>query len=429
MDQQTYAFAPRTRPSLVTGHVPALDGLRGVAILLVLACHGPGWESTSSVRAATAFARSGGWIGVDVFFALSGYLITGILADARGSARYFRDFYIRRALRIWPLYYLLLAAVLVMAPALAGRPILGAALTPGQQALYWLGLPNWLPMLTTGSTVPGGDLCVAWSLAVEEQFYLIWPAVVAVLDRRTAVRLASAIAVFSVGARAAVAATSTPAAAYMLTPCKLDGLALGSIMALVQRGPGGIGFVRRLGRGTAIAGAILGAAAVIWAWSTVGSLAPTASPAHVVISSAAAMAGAGTISLCVAAPGGLLARGLSLSPLRWLGRYSYGLYLLHLPAYHAALYFAGEAKMPGWANVALYAMAGPAAAWVTWHLVERRALSLRPCPSRAAAREARSATTAFSVRWFSLPAHRSTWNHSHIVQATSGRENEVGHSF
>jgi peptidoglycan/LPS O-acetylase OafA/YrhL len=104
----------------VRGHIPALDGVRGLAILLVLAVHirvSPGdlWFDQ-----AFDFVRSGGGIGVDLFFVLSGFLISGILLDSRGGPGYFRAFYFRRVLRIFPLYYLTLAVLFLVLPHLDG---------------------------------------------------------------------------------------------------------------------------------------------------------------------------------------------------------------------------------------------------------------------------------------------------------------------
>jgi len=162
-----------------------LDGLRGVAILLVLFLHfiiGQGvpapsvlvdWWFIGIVRA--------GWMGVDLFFVLSGFLITGILLDTKGSRHYFRQFYTRRVLRIFPLYYGSLVLFLILLPTLF----------PDDQVLhdlhadavwFWTYLYN-VKVAAAGFT-PSSALGHFWSLAVEEQFYLIWPIVVLCLGRR-----------------------------------------------------------------------------------------------------------------------------------------------------------------------------------------------------------------------------------------------------
>src|SRR6476620_6207780 len=105
------------------GHLPALDGLRGIAILLVMLLHfapyAPGLQSPTVLLDRLYLGLAGiGWMGVDLFFVLSGYLITGILYDTKGSKHYFRQFYARRFLRIFPLYYTALAIFLLVFPAL-----------------------------------------------------------------------------------------------------------------------------------------------------------------------------------------------------------------------------------------------------------------------------------------------------------------------
>jgi len=173
--------------ALERGHILALDGLRGVAILLVIACHfvsnlhivgdGPAWIIVALAQA--------GWTGVDLFFVLSGFLITGILVDARGSNTYFRAFYARRALRILPAYYGFLFAIFVLLPLLN----LGAGdnymLARQHQGWYWLHLTNL--MIAIGEIPGRGPYpnTLFWSLAVEEQFYFIWPAIVALCSTRT----------------------------------------------------------------------------------------------------------------------------------------------------------------------------------------------------------------------------------------------------
>ncbi|HLL88149.1 MAG TPA: acyltransferase, partial [Tepidisphaeraceae bacterium] len=169
-------------------HYPALDGLRGLAILLVMVSHyvappaGGGRWGLVFRRAADA-----GWVGVDLFFALSGFLITGILLDAKGKPGFFRNFFARRTLRVFPLYYGVLFVVCVLLPAL-GLLKLGVPLS---QRWLWLYATNLFPLLRSadgaGFFFPNSwDLQFGhfWSLAVEEHFYLAWPLVVYALGRR-----------------------------------------------------------------------------------------------------------------------------------------------------------------------------------------------------------------------------------------------------
>ena len=126
------------------GHLPALDGMRGVAILLVLICHSVlygGIDARTFFDHAFVRLALSGWVGVDLFFVLSGFLITGILCDTQGGAHYFRNFYARRVLRIFPLYYGFLALLFLGIPVLveAGLPFR----VPSQEGIwYWTYLVN-----------------------------------------------------------------------------------------------------------------------------------------------------------------------------------------------------------------------------------------------------------------------------------------------
>ncbi len=162
------------------GTIPALEGVRGVAILAVLA-HQLLIDGYAGGRALEILRMpfQTGWAGVQLFFVLSGFLITGILLDTRRAENFWSSFYARRALRIFPVYYLLLAVTYAIAPH-------------RHQVFYWLYLAN-LRQLAAGPAVESLGHC--WSLSVEEQFYLVWPFAVRLLDERGLVRLCAAIVV------------------------------------------------------------------------------------------------------------------------------------------------------------------------------------------------------------------------------------------
>ena len=164
-------------------HIPALDGLRGVAILMVLWFHyyGPIYKFCASpFDRFIVLTINTGWMGVDLFFALSGFLITGILLDAKGAPHYFRNFYARRALRIFPIYYGFLFVILIVIPRFHQYSP-GLAQTVRDQAWLWLYGTN---IATTFFPIKLAGFLHTWSLAVEEHFYLVWPAIVLVLNRR-----------------------------------------------------------------------------------------------------------------------------------------------------------------------------------------------------------------------------------------------------
>lgn len=224
----------------LSGHLPALDGIRGLAILAVTAYRfniGPDYSEFP-----------GGWlfrvlkhgdVGVDLFFVLSGFLITGILFDAKGKEGYFRNFYARRGLRIFPLYYSFLFATLVAAPAIFGARGNLFPEADSNQSWLWLYGANFLVGIR-------GEWCLGsfdhfWSLSIEEQFYLFWPLVIFFCSRRRAMLVSLAAVVFSVLGRVIwIRFGGNGPAMETFTFFRLDGLALGGFLALAGRGPGGI---------------------------------------------------------------------------------------------------------------------------------------------------------------------------------------------
>jgi peptidoglycan/LPS O-acetylase OafA/YrhL len=363
-------------PPKRNAHVPALDGVRGAAILGVLLLHATSRLAAPELAGpALALKRvfGLGWTGVDLFFVLSGFLITGILADARESPRYFRSFYLRRALRILPLYYGFLLVLFTLAAAWHER------VPPGGQLWYWLHLQNFHspsgPPLEFGAHL--------WSLAVEEQFYLVWPAAMFVLSRRGAVRTCVACLGLTLAFRLAAWRMGVDLHhLYFWTPARLDGLAVGALLALLARGEGGLERFRR----PAAAAAAFALAALACAPATASGFDPGGVYMISVGYSALAVLFGALLLAVVASPRGVCARVAEWAPLRFFGRYSYAIYVLHVPvlvlAARAGLSPSGVLPgAPGLvraaAYVALMVAASVAAALVSWHLLERPFLSLK----------------------------------------------------
>jgi peptidoglycan/LPS O-acetylase OafA/YrhL len=153
-----------------------LDGIRGIAVLWVMLHHfqlyGEGFPPTTFLDRQVERLTISGWIGVDLFFVLSGFLITGILLDSKSNTGYFRKFYMRRFLRIFPLYYGFLFAFMFVLPLIDPE---GAEfqLQFKEQIWYWTYLINWKLATIYVSEYIG--ISHFWSLAIEEQFYLVWP--------------------------------------------------------------------------------------------------------------------------------------------------------------------------------------------------------------------------------------------------------------
>jgi peptidoglycan/LPS O-acetylase OafA/YrhL len=361
-------------------HLPALDGLRGVAVLSVLVFHlahieGEGGWAERVVLGATR----AGWAGVDLFFVLSGFLITGILLDARGGDGYFRTFFTRRVLRIFPLHYAYLLVLLVVLPLVLPAFDPG----PGHPGWLWSYLGNVL-YAREGGFQASPYAAHFWSLAVEEQFYLAWPLVVWMLPPR---RLAVACLGIVAGAfalRFAIHHTTYNAtAAYVLTPARMDALALGALVAIAARLPGWWPRARRA------APWVLGASAALVAavWIRQGALFGGDPVAQVWAFGPLAAGFAAVLVFAVDGRSGGIARPLASPALRTLGKYSYGLYVLHYPIFLGleaagltAGWLAGLAGSRLLGIAAFTAIAGTAtfgAALLSWNLLEKPFLRLK----------------------------------------------------
>src|SRR5688572_4693650 len=233
----------------------------------------------STVTAENAFeavltkVTSYGVWGVDLFFVLSGYLITGILYDTRSSERYFRSFYARRTLRIFPLYYGVLFVLFVVFPASWLE-----AIAPGMheareaQAWLWTYLTNVYLARDGAYSLP--YLSHFWSLAVEEHFYLVWPFIIYRLSRTAAMRTCVVLGVGAFGLRLWFAAFSgNDVAAQVLTPCRLDTLCTGAWFALAARS-GSVTPMKRQVRWLVATGAAILAVSVVYSSSSLAVLLP-----------------------------------------------------------------------------------------------------------------------------------------------------------
>ncbi len=207
-----------------TGHIPALDGVRGIAILSVILFHFHFYFSRASTGAEKLLFEGlyFGWAGVDLFFALSGFLITGILLDSVRSHRYFFTFYARRSLRIFPLYFaFLLGAILLFS---------GTSHAVKEKIWYFLYLQNWTQSSTINPAI--GHL---WSLAVEEQFYLVWPVLIWFTPKRRLPTVFIALAITSAVSRIYLGHIGQGLLVYESTLTRMDGLILGGLAAFALR--------------------------------------------------------------------------------------------------------------------------------------------------------------------------------------------------
>jgi len=203
--------------------LPQLDAVRGLAVLVVMIHNLDRYPSLH-----LGFLSSNGWMGVDLFFVLSGFLITGILLNTKEQEGYFKNFYARRCLRIWPLYYAVLFFMFVVVPFI--RPSEAHAIFEARSAPWWSYLFYLQNFMVPVITMATGPLGVTWSLAIEEQFYLVWPLIVRRCSEKQLRGLAFTVICFSPLLRFYLSAHQVNI--YSNVFCRLDGLMAGALLAV-----------------------------------------------------------------------------------------------------------------------------------------------------------------------------------------------------
>ena len=335
--------------------IPELDGVRGVAILLVLSFHF-GRILPHSRKGAVWI----GWAGVDLFFVLSGYLITRILWATRENRSYFSSFYGRRILRIFPVAFAFLAGYFWIALPLAHHFGYDLDRNGSDQLWYWAYLANW-------HYGHHGSLTHLWSLSIEEQFYLIWPAVVFATSLRNLQRLCIVLVVLPLSFRFLLMGVIhySPLTEGM-TMCRTEALALGALIALSRE-------IRVL-PWLAVPSAV-GVLAIDAAFGAQGRIMGIYGLTLI------ALACAGFVQAVVKSAGNasISSHLLRSAWLRRFGKYSYAIYILHIPILSLAFHIYLKAKTPFrgfaifFAGIALSYLAG----WASWHFFESRILKLK----------------------------------------------------
>lgn len=373
-----------TAPSRGRGAIPELDGLRGVAILLVFLTHfvagylpqgAPGIDGV--VRAVARV----GWTGVDLFFVLSGYLITGVLLDTKHQPHYWTNYAAKRCLRIFPLYFGVLIVLFGVVPLTHWHDPEYASLR-ANQFWYWTYLVNVLQVVKGSSATPM-NTSHFWSLCVEEQFYFVWPFVVLYASRRRLVWVAAWAVGLGVLVRVALVLGPGPNAAYVLTPGRLDGLMAGAVAAVAARQPRGLAPWRSAAAWAFVAGVTVLLPLAVWRGLEYSD------PIIAVVSFPLLAICYGSLLVLTLTADGWWTRAMRCPALRSWGKYSYGLYLLHYPMLWAmnqklAGLFSrpsmtmGGSQLPGVAlRIAIGVPVAYFAAWLSYHMYERHFLALK----------------------------------------------------
>ena len=324
----------QSRKSITSGspagnqHFAGLDGLRGLAVTAVYLHHIASppqveWNcSPGDLIGRLVQLMQGGWIGVDLFFGLSGFLITGILLKARDAENYFSVFYMRRILRIFPLYYLAVALVFLGSTL----PWTQMAKVPWQDQLwFWVNLSNW-PTAYKLDLVPA--LLHFWTLAVEEQFYLVWPLLVRTLSMRWLLWISAAALPAELALRLLPAMQKIDTAhsnfLYRLTPTHSEGLFAGALLAILLH--------RRILQGRHLRPLRMATVTLLPLTLLLVALADLSPVIKQLRFTALAIVFTCVIAIVALECGqGALSRALSAKPLRLLGRYSFCIYVIHVP--------------------------------------------------------------------------------------------------
>lgn len=365
-------------------HIPALDGLRGVAILLVLLHHAGTVQP--NVWFDSVFFQIGraGWCGVDLFFVLSGFLITNILMASKQSENYFRNFYMRRTLRIFPLYYGILVAFFLLLPwvvRLSDNP--GYQWQFSRQGWYWTYTQNWMIALR-GSWPDLNYLTHFWTLAIEEQFYLLWPLMVFLMERRRLLTVCLLMMAVALAIRVALVMNGAGwATVFVLTFTRMDALALGGAIALVARSKKGIApLAQRVPLALFVCVAAL-LVIILYHGQLYGRDLLTQTVGFTVL----AIFFGGVLVAAITFPeNSPIVRFFNFPLLRFLGKYSYGIYVFHLPITYLLWTVLKPSDLPTVMGSELLghslffiavSAVSTVAALLSWHLYENQFLKLK----------------------------------------------------
>lgn len=348
------------------GHVLELDGIRGLAILLVTI-----YRFTKDLAVPTWVTNllGVGEHGVDLFFVLSGFLITGILLRSKGRADFFTRFYYRRTLRIMPLYLLAIFLFACIVPWTIGEGTLFDLASQNQFYLWTYGTNFYMAWSDSWCF---GPLDSFWSLAIEEHFYFLWPVCIFFLSPKNALRLAIALVMASASSRVGYAyCFGNSVAANVLTIFRLDALGLGAALSLAMH----IDCLPRWRKSYTLA------------WLGLGAILTASVLLHRSIYTSTLFGWAafwmiGLWMLLDSKPTGLAARVFRTRPLVHFGKYSYAMYIFQLPiltlvSLHPMVQEMKKTWIGGIGVAALLFAVTWAVSLLSWNLVEKHFLKLK----------------------------------------------------
>ncbi len=364
--------------------IPALDGLRALAILLVMFYHFGTALDHSNLAQHLAWSLSGfGWTGVDLFFVLSGFLITRILLQTRDAENYFFSFYARRFLRISPIYYVSLAVMFLVVPVIL--PSISANMPSLSERLWYFAyLQNWLNVF--GQMSWSVMLTHYWSLAVEEQFYLLWPLVIYFFAPRRVLQIIVAACAISVILRLTLIGIHVnPETLYRNTFTRMDTLLIGAAGCFVLQNESLVKLIRRHAILFSFVPLITLAALRTQPFRTTAPTEVGFGYTLIALSYAALLMAA----VVTTGNGSMLQRVLGSSILRAISKYSYAAYLWHLLVRHLVEHLERNTLhilVPALLNIPLMMAATLALSALSYVAVERPFLALRhyfePRPAR-----------------------------------------------
>ena len=315
------------------GYIKGLDGLRAVAILLVMFGHissSLNWPVESAFQKPFNLLTNMGWVGVQLFFVLSGFLITQILIKDRAKPNYFKNFYIRRSLRIFPIYYVTLLFFLVLIPLTVGTPEwLGKSVD--DQLWFWTYLQNWnRPFSQHGALSP------LWSLAIEEQYYLVWPLLVFMFQNKT-LKVICFFMILSAPIFRFFLFNYLPdyiegenigkATAYNFTIARWDAIAIGSLIGIFVK-EGKTKVLQLIAR----YGIIILSIIILTQIALLSNFTSVASGIGLLNQTTAALFfGCVIIIIYSSEASSISLRALEFAPMKSIGKISYSMYLFHLP--------------------------------------------------------------------------------------------------